>query len=78
MEKKSHRQQKGGNKDAAAQTINYDVLKSFITAMNTVMTTTIAKKILPVVATPNTSMYSSAINPYNNESLRMKTKEGRY
>ena len=78
MEKRSHRQKKGRNKDAAAQAINYDVLKSFITAVNTVMTTTIARKMLPVAATPNTTTYSSAINPYNNESFRMKTKEGKY
>ena len=33
---------------------------------------------VPVPVTPKTITYSSAIDPYNNESFETKTKEGKY
>ena len=70
--------QDGRDKDAAAPAIASDVLSSLVMAVTQAMMTAIANTTVPVPVTSKTITYSSTINPYNNESFKTKTKEGKY
>ena len=67
-----------GHEDAAALSIASNVLRSLVMVITQVMTTAIANATVPVPITPNTITYSSAIDPYNDESFETKIKEGKY
>ena len=66
-----------GDKDEAAPAIDSDVIRILVTAVTKAMVTTIANSTVPNPVTPNTITHSSAINPYNNETLETNTKEGK-
>ena len=66
------------DEDTAPQSIAPDILRSLVWAITQVMTTAIANATVPVPVTPNTITYSFAINPYNNELFKTKTRNGKY
>ena len=66
-----------GDKDEAAPAIDSDVIRILVTAVTKAMVTAIANSTVPNPVTPNTITHSSAINPYNNETLETNTKEGK-
>ena len=55
-----------------------DVLRGLVADVTQVMTTAIANATVPVPVTPKTINYSSAINLYNDESFKTKTKKRKY
>ena len=82
METKARRHQNDANKDAADPTmdpsIDSDVLRSLVMDVTMERLTAISNAMVPVAATPMTTTYYSAINPYDQYLFKAKTKEGKY
>ena len=72
------RNQGDRDKDAAALEISFNVIRSLVTAVTKAMKNFTANAMVPVSVTPKTITYFSAIDLYNNESLKTKTKEENY
>ena len=66
MATRARRNQKYGNKDAAALAIASGFLRILVTDATKAMMTAIANTKVPVAATPKTITHSSAIFPYAN------------
>ena len=77
MAMRIRRHKNDSNKYAAAPDTDYDVLRKFVMAVTMLMMTAIANATVPVAATPKTTMYSSAIEPYDNEPFKTNKKEGK-
>ena len=67
-----------GDKDAVSLSIASNVLRSLDTAVTKAMTTAITSQWSLSPSHPRPMTYSSAIDPYDNTLLEMKTKVGRY
>ena len=77
MAMRIRRHKNDSNKYAAAPDTDYDVLRKFVMTVTMLMMTAIANATVPVAATPKTTMYSSAIEPYDNEPFKTNKKEGK-
>ena len=68
MATKARRHQNDVNKDAADPmvypSIDYNVLRSLVTAVTMGKLNAISNAMVPVATTPMTTMYYSSINPY--------------
>ena len=78
MARRARRNQGDRDKDTSALAIDSDVLRSLVTAVTQAMMTAISNATVPVPVTPKTITYSSIIDPYDDESLETKKKEGKY
>ena len=78
MSTRARRNQGDGDEDKAAPSIASYLLRSLVTDVTEAMTTVIVNTTVPVPVTPKTITYSSAIDPYNGELFKTKTKEGKY
>ena len=76
MTSRSRRQQNDSYEDAAAPDINSDVLRILVTSVTTAMTTVIVNATFLVTDIPNTTTYSSAILPTQQQIVQDKD-EGR-